>query len=236
VVERSTAGGGPFDLPIRPEAPWALARLPAGRHGLPREFVEANQRTRLMAAALEVFTGRGYATASIADVIAAAGVSRHTFYAHYADKEACFLATYDVAVAWLTEGALDASSRADGWGRQAIAAIDSLLGALAGDPRLARLCTVEVLQGGPPAVRRHQALTLRLASALRGGRDVGPGGAELPPILDAVLVGGAISVVSEWVNAGEGERLAELGAGLSEALLAPYLGDATARELVADAS
>jgi AcrR family transcriptional regulator len=235
-MAESSSRRGPFDPPTEPRGPSALARLPVGRHGLPREFIEANQRNRLLAAALEVFTGRGYAASSIADVIKLAGVSRNTFYAHFADKEACFLAAYDVVVSWLTERAGDAAHRADGWARVAVAVIDELTRLLAADPRLARLCTVEIFQAGSPAARRHRALTERLASALRDGREVGAGADELPAILDEVLVGGAISVLAEAVIIGEAERLAELGPELSEVLLFPYLGLTAARELVAEAS
>jgi AcrR family transcriptional regulator len=219
---------GPFTAGVE----HSLTRLPVGRHGLPREFIEQNQRNRLMAAALELFGGRGYSAASIADVIKVAGVSRNTFYAHFDDKEACFLATYDVVVAWLTERTAVAVREADAWAPAVIAVIDTLTGLLAADPRLARLCTVDVFQVGPPAARRHEDLIERLTRALRAGRSIGSRDAELPPVLDAVLVGGAVSLVARWVNAGEGDRLAELAPELSEALLAPYLGRAAVRELL----
>jgi AcrR family transcriptional regulator len=223
---------GPFDPQAQPKAPWALARLPVGRHGLPREFIEANQRNRLMAAALDVYSGRGYAAGSIADLIKAAGVSRNTFYAHFADKEACFLATYDVVVEWLTTQALDTAREADGWAPRVIAVTASLTQVLAADPRLARLCAVEVFQAGAPAARRHAALIERLTGALRAGRTAGPHGSELPVLLDAVLIGGVISLLARWANAGGGERLADLGGEISEVLLAPYLGPAAARDLL----
>jgi AcrR family transcriptional regulator len=226
---------GPFAAELGHPREAFLSRLPVGRHGLPREFIEANQRNRLMAAALGVFTGRGYAAASISDVIKAAGVSRNTFYAHFSGKEECFLATYDVVLAWLSEHALAAAESADGWGPAAIAVIDSLLVLLAADPRLARLCAVEVFQAGPPAARRHEALIERLTSSLRAGRVAGSRGGELPVILDAVLVGGVISLIARWVNADEGDRLVDLDRELSEVLLAPYLGLSAARELIATA-
>jgi AcrR family transcriptional regulator len=227
---------GPFAAELGQFREAFLSRLPVGRHGLPREFIEANQRNRLMAAALEVFTGRGYAAASISDVIKAAGVSRNTFYAHFADKEACFLATYDVVLAWLSGHALAAAESADGWAPGVIVVTTTLTGLLAADPRLARLCAVEVFQAGPPAARRHEALIERLTSALRAGRDAGSRAGELPAILDAVLVGGVISLIARWVNAGEGDRLTDLDRELSEVLLAPYLGLTAARELIATAT
>ena len=52
-------------------------------------------RGRLICAIADAVAAEGYAATSVADVIALAGVSRKTFYEHFADKEACFLAAYD---------------------------------------------------------------------------------------------------------------------------------------------
>ena len=85
------------DLP----AELALARLPAGRHGLPRSFVAHNQRLRILAALLRVLPQRGYVNTTIGHVIEEAGVSRAAFYQQFAGKEECFLEIYDLASRWL---------------------------------------------------------------------------------------------------------------------------------------
>ena len=45
----------------------------------------------------QVAARHGYADASVARVVEQAGVSRATFYEHFADKEACFLAAFQLA-------------------------------------------------------------------------------------------------------------------------------------------
>jgi AcrR family transcriptional regulator len=72
-----------------------LARLPPGRHGLPREFVTQNQRDRLAAGTIAVVAERGLNEATITQICAAAGVSRRTFYSYFSSKEECFFAAYD---------------------------------------------------------------------------------------------------------------------------------------------
>lgn len=47
---------------------------------------KADSRVRLLAAALEQFSERGYATVSVDDIATAAGVSRMTFYRHFRGK------------------------------------------------------------------------------------------------------------------------------------------------------
>ncbi|WP_431971532.1 TetR/AcrR family transcriptional regulator [Nocardia sp. bgisy134] len=69
-----------------------LTALPHGPHGLARDLVTGSQRQRLLFAVTVVVAERGYLTVTVANIAAAAKVSRRTFYQHFPDKEACFLA------------------------------------------------------------------------------------------------------------------------------------------------
>ena len=75
--------------------PETLERLPRGPHGLTREQVQASQRQRLLDAVLDVVGERGYAAVTVADITAAAGVSRTTFYEQFRNKLDVFLTAYD---------------------------------------------------------------------------------------------------------------------------------------------
>lgn len=72
------------------------ARLPPGRHGLSREFVAENQRQRLLNGVVEAVAEHGYNATTIARIVAAAGISRRTFYEHFEGKEDCFAAAYEM--------------------------------------------------------------------------------------------------------------------------------------------
>lgn len=76
---------------------FAEYRLPRGRHGIPREQVEANQRWRLLGACADVLRERGYARTTVAQVTSEAAVSKATFYAHFDGLADCILQTYRVA-------------------------------------------------------------------------------------------------------------------------------------------
>src|SRR5436190_446605 len=69
-----------------------VRQLPRGRHRLTREEVTASQRGRMLEAMALAVRDKGYTGTAVADVVAGAGVSRETFYQHFADKEDCFLA------------------------------------------------------------------------------------------------------------------------------------------------
>src|SRR5918996_5367122 len=72
-------------------------RLPRGTHGLDPGVVAESQRTRLLEAAGRAVAEKGYAGATIEDIVRGAGVSKKTFYEHFADKLDCFLAAYEAA-------------------------------------------------------------------------------------------------------------------------------------------
>ena len=54
----------------------------------------STQRERLLAGMLAAVNADGYGGATVANVIARAGVSRRTFYEYFTDKDDCFLALY----------------------------------------------------------------------------------------------------------------------------------------------
>lgn len=73
----------------------------AGRRGRPRgrsaqqEEQRKRNRTLIVAAAAKVFATKPYAQATIDDIIAAAAISRATFYAHFDSKLALAIEIYD---------------------------------------------------------------------------------------------------------------------------------------------
>src|SRR5438034_9454181 len=70
---------------------------PRGRHAPPLEVRQETQRQRLLEAAAAVFSRSGYAEASAEAISREAGMSKATFYEHFANKEECILALFDVA-------------------------------------------------------------------------------------------------------------------------------------------
>ena len=145
-------------------------RLPRGSHGLDRDVVEASQRTRLLEAVGRAVAERGYAGATIDDVVRGAGVSKQTFYDHFADKEDCFLAAYETASEELFERVREAHESHDDWLDRTRAGIVAYLRWLAADPALARVYLVEVAAAGPHALERREALRDRYAELMRERR------------------------------------------------------------------
>jgi AcrR family transcriptional regulator len=199
----------------------ALARLPPGRHGLPRSFVEHNQRLRIVAAMLRVLPRRGYPMTTIGDVTGEAGVSRAAFYQQFSGKEECFLATYDLAGEWFCEGVEAAVAGAEDWRARIRTGVSEALRLLTANPLVAHLIAVEALQAGDAARERQEDCFDRFAAALRDGH---PGRPELPEDLTDLLLGVVVSLIARYVDTGRAERLPEAITDLVERMLIPYLG------------
>jgi AcrR family transcriptional regulator len=157
-------------------------RLPHGPSGMDREEVARNQRARLYGAMIESVAQRGYRATTVAHVIGLAGVSRRAFYELFANKEECFLATYDIVVARARKRVIDAWVAERGWANRLHASCKALLDDAAESPKGPRLVLVESLGIGPKARERMQLASLtfeRLVASAFGGAPDGVGFSRL---------------------------------------------------------
>lgn len=226
--KKARRSGGAEDYP--PE----LARLPPGRHGLPREFVTHNQRERLIAGLAEAIAENGYSGTTIAHITRAAAVSRRTFYEHFSSKDECFVAAYDTVMNELRERVTEAfESEHEDWAHSIKAGIDAMLEFLAAEPSLARLCMVEALVAGPAVVERYDAAIQSFVPYFQKGREGRPPEvlARLSATTEEALVGGMVSLISRRIIAGKSEELEELLPDLVEFTLTPYLGSEEAAKI-----
>ncbi len=219
--------------PIRP--------LPRGPHSLTRDEVLASQRGRMIAAMAETVAAKGYAATTVADVVARAGVSRKTFYEHFADREECFLAAYDAAVdavfGAVAERVAAGEPAGDDWRARVCAGVRAYLEALASEPAFARTFLVEVRVAGPRAQARRAEVHDRFVDFLRSqstlARQDHPWLPAVPDTVYAAIVGGMDEVVSAWVADGRTADLAQLEPDLSYFQLALLAGPEIAKEALA---
>jgi AcrR family transcriptional regulator len=208
------------------EYPPELARLPPGRHGLPREFVAHNQRERLIAGIAEAIAENGYAGTTIAHITRHAAVSRRTFYEHFSSKDECFVAAYDTVMAELRERVGQAFEEESDWPHAVKAGIGAMLRFLAAEPNLARLCMVEALVAGPVVVERYDAAIQSFVPYFQSGREGRSPEvlSRLSPTTEEALVGGMMSLISRRIIAGKAAELETLLPDLVEFTLTSYLG------------
>ena len=210
---------------ITAEALAAAGVIPAGRHSLTADEVAISQIARLVRAMAECVAERGYAHTTVAHVVARAGVSRKTFYEHFADKEACFLAAYDVC-AQILEARILAAAGADpadleGALRERLTAYFE---GLADERLLARAFLVEVQGAGPAALARRAAIHERWAALIgflhAQARAADPSLPELPPAVARAALGAVHEIVVDALE-GDGDVLGliDLAVSIQTALL-----------------
>ena len=147
----------------------AAAQLPPGRHGLSREEVARSQRERILRAIAEAVSEKGYVMTSVADVLGRAGVSRETFYEHFANKQECFLAAYDACADVLLESVQDAVRSApatDGIAERLERLLARYLEVLAKEPAIAHTFLVDVYAAGATALARRAEVQSRFVAML----------------------------------------------------------------------
>lgn len=134
--------------------------LPRGRNGLPAATVRAAHRERLLRAVIAAVAETGFRDVTVANIVRSARVSKAAFYAHFSDKEDCFLAaTREGGQLMLDRVANAAKQMPEEAGAEEVlrAAIEAFLGFLAEEPAFARAFYVEMPGAGPRAVERIEA-------------------------------------------------------------------------------
>lgn len=188
-----------------------LAREPAKKpeERGPDGPLAASQRERLLDAAARLIDELGCVGTSIEAIVKQARVSSVTFYEHFRDKEACFVATFDRAVRELREAVRSELRSGDG----APEALAALLAAIDADPQRARLCFVEAQRGGPLLRARHDAELEAVA-------------VELSDPLAPAIVGAVAWLIDERLERGGGGGTRDLLPRLTAIVLDPFVSHA----------
>ena len=215
------------------EGPGDLGPLPGGHHGLSREQILESQRERLLAAMAHEVSTRGYRATTITEVVKFASVSTRDFYEVFESKEACFLAAFDAVRDHLSELISAAGASEPDWPHQVIAGLRAALQFFASEPDLARLCLLESVSATPTIAIRFREAVLACVPALSRGRAELADPDSLLPEAESSIVGGAVSLATRSIIAGDTEKLAELLPDLAEFTLSPYLGAERAADLAA---
>jgi AcrR family transcriptional regulator len=205
--------------------------LPRGRHGLTREFVEQDQRERLLAAIAAALYEHGYDRATVSLIGGRARVSKSDFYRHFASKEECFVTAYEEAVERLRARLLAACDERLAWADRVCAGLGEALAFLAEEPAWANLLLVEGLRAGPEVYGRFQVALESFLPCLRDGAPRPKGERPVPPEFDEAVLGGVASLIGREVLAGRAEQLEGIFPEVAEFALSPYLGGAEARRI-----
>jgi len=125
------------------------------------------QRDRLLEAAAEVFAQRGYAEASAEAISREAGMSKATFYEHFANKEEVILALFEAAAAVVLERMAEAARHVpDEPDARVRAGLGAFVAAVAEYPAASQTLLLEIIGAGPRAMERRDAIMETFARAI----------------------------------------------------------------------
>jgi len=206
--------------------------LPRGRSRLPAPAVQASQRDRLLRAVIAEAAEVGYPAVTVAGIVRRAKVSRAAFYAHFADKEDCFLAATHEGGELLADRVLSATRALppDAPDEEALrVACRAFLGFLADEPAFARVFHIDMPAAGPRAVERLDAAGGRFAEMTarwhRRARARHPDWPTVPGEAYLALAGATAELVRSGVRAAQTHALPRL----EDTLVALHLAVLAAR-------
>jgi AcrR family transcriptional regulator len=211
-----------------------LAKLPPGRHLLPRDFVAQSQRERILLATAELVAERGYQKTTIESIAKTARVALTTFYEHFEDKEACFLAAFDESVEAAREIFIELVDPQLPWPQQIATGLGVFLEMVVKEPARAKLCLVEAQAAGSASLARYQATLESVAPKLREGRALNPRGTSLPDGLEVGVAGGLAWLIHQRLAADRLDGLEALLPEMLQVTLTPYVGQSAAGQAAAE--
>ncbi len=176
-------------------------RLPHGPHRLERDEVAHNQRARIHGALIEAVAQDGYEGTSVKQVIGLAGVSRRSFYEQFANKEECFLVTFDLLVRREVRQIRRAYLDVNGpFQERARAAFERFAEAARDDRKAAILVILEAQRAGPGGVLRLCKATGACEHMLARGFAESPGAVALPTPIVRGIAGGLHGAAASFLR------------------------------------
>lgn len=193
-----------------------------------RRAADEDQRRRVLGGLASSLAERGWGATTIADVVAAAGVSRTTFYAHFRDKEDAFVALYeagaDQVLAVIAQ--VDADARAAGadWRERVEVVASAYLRALAAGGEVTRCLIGEIQAVGERSRAARRVVLDRYVELL--GAMAAEIAAEYPELREpsrALLlagIGGMNELLLRAIDDGRVTELEDLTAAATELVTA----------------
>lgn len=189
------------------------------------------QRARILKAALDAVSERGYEGTPVSAIVAHARVSRKTFYELFTSREDCLLAVLDESLAQAARAVAPAYEADGGWSQRLRGALAALLVFLEQERDMGEFALSYMVGCWPSGRERRARLLGLLERAVDEGRSQARPGHMPPPLAAEVVVGGALTVIHAQLQGGPRPLIALVNL-LMWMIVLPYLGPAAAgREL-----
>jgi AcrR family transcriptional regulator len=159
------------------------------------EEVQADQRSRLIDAMVQLVADKGYAATTVGDLIAHAQVSRKTFYAHFDDRHDLMLATFDAISPAVMAEIRSAVEIKGGPTRQLEALMRDLCRIGETRPGVIALSAIEIAALNPVGLQRRDLLMSDSGDLLEECLQANDEDPDLPASLTRALAGSAYRTI-----------------------------------------
>jgi AcrR family transcriptional regulator len=222
--------------PDRPDAPAeANSRhrsAPKASHRVGAKAPKRAHRERIAYATARAIDEKGYANITVADIVAAAGLSRDVFYAHFHDKNEAFEEAIQLLFEQLLARMAGAFFGSGGsWPEQIWEAGRAFAGFLEEDPVLANLLFVGTY-APPRYIHRVDDFVLAFTVFVERGNRYRPPTAEVPRIVAEAIVCTVLEAVTFQVRHGRVRELWGLIPPITYMVYAPFMGTGEASAFV----
>ena len=173
----------------------------------PKTQTEGSTRDRILDAALNIFSRKGFHDTKVDEIVQEAHISKGSIYFHFPNKERLFIALVDQFADLIERRVTEAIEQEPvGMGRVQIA-LREVLETFGTYRRPAKLLLVQAVGLGSVFEKKRLEVTDRFAELIKGYLDEAVGCGDIAAV-DTVVVshawmGAIYSVVIQWVYTGE---------------------------------
>jgi AcrR family transcriptional regulator len=186
------------------------------------------QRRRILQAVVAISSKKGYHAMTHSEIAATARISYGTFYKHFPDKQAAFLAAFDATHQQLIDTATEAFQAAPTWPQAIVDALRALLNLLADEPELCRVSTLEIFSAGRAGIEHLDRALQRYEPLLEPGYQQHP---RVPALWTEAILGAVNEVIYHYALADKTQELPRLSPQLAYIVLAPFVGSQEALKI-----
>src|SRR4051794_34552747 len=199
--------------------------LPRGRSALVPDGAAAKRRSRILEATIRTTAAKGYAAVTVAEIVAAARLTKGAFYSHFDSKLDAFLAAQRLGLQETLAAAAAAFYAERAWPDRVWAGLREFLRYFAENPEAAVFGIIEVHAAGEAAIRlEHDTRTAFTVFLEEGHRERAAAGASLPPITSEAVAAANYGLLRREVLRGKTEYAVRLLPQTAYLTLAPFLG------------
>lgn len=180
-------------------------------------------RQRILDAATEVFSEKGYHGAAVDDIVKASHTSKGSFYFHFPSKQDIFFSLVDRFIVSLAQSAEKAIDQERGALAKVNAALETVFNTFSRHRSLAKILLVGGVGLGKAFDERLLAIHARFASLIKEHLDDAVAEGSIPPLNTEITayawLGAVNEVIVRWLYTGQPDPLEETLDALRELLL-----------------